>query len=145
MSAPNLSRSPCAPKAPKATPTPQSTEPAVNHPTTIASYNTAIVSDKPPKSAVELAMERLRQQDEESGIKITPLTESQTAAIADARRTYEGHLAECRILHESAMRTALDPEARAQLEANHRRDLSRFATDRDRKIERIRKGQDITD
>ena len=103
------------------------------------------MSDKPPKSTVELVMERLRQQDAASGIEITPLTESQTAAIADARRTYEAQVAECRILHESAMRAAVEPDTRAEFEANYRRDLSRFTTDRDRKIERIRKESDGTD
>ena len=85
-------------------------------------------------------MERLKEQDAEAGIKATSLTDAQTKATAEARRTYEAHVAECRILHDSAMLTTLEPNARAELEAHYRRDLARFASDRDRKIEKIRKG-----
>ena len=111
----------------------------------MASYNTTIVSDAPPKSAIELAMERLRQQDAESGVETTSLTAAQTSAIADARRAYEAQVAECRILHEAALQTAFEPDAHVQLEANYRRDLSRFVSDRDRKIKRIRNSPDVTD
>jgi hypothetical protein len=83
-------------------------------------------------------MEKLRQQDAASGAETTALSKAQTDAIAEARRAYEAQVAECRILHESALATAVDPDARAQLEANYRRDLSRFASDRDRRIKKIR-------
>ena len=96
--------------------------------------------DAPPKSAIELAMAKLARQDAESGVEAQTLTAEQKAALAEARRDYEAKAAECRILHSSHMATALDPEARAELEANVRRDLARFATDRDRKIQRILKG-----
>jgi len=36
------------------------------------------------------------------------------------------------------MATTFDPAAREELEANYRRDLAHFTTDRDKKIERIR-------
>ena len=39
------------------------------------------------------------------------------------------------------MAVAFEPEARAQLEANHRRDLSQFASSRDKKVAAIRGGQ----
>ena len=98
------------------------------------------MSNTPPKSAVELVMERLKQQDAESGVDAAPLTEAQTSALAEARRAYDAGVAECGILHESALRTAHDPEVRRELDANYRRDLARFATDRDRKIDKIRSG-----
>ena len=41
-----------------------------------------------PKSAYELAMERLRQKDREAGVEERPLTDQQKAAIAQARRVY---------------------------------------------------------
>jgi len=100
------------------------------------------VSNEAPKSAVELVMERLRQKDAESGIEATSLTDVQTEAIAEARRTCEARVAECRILHDSAALTTLEPEARLELEANYRRDLARFSSDRDRKIDTIRKGSE---
>ena len=96
------------------------------------------MADGAPRSAFELAMEKLRRQDEASGVEAVALTDAQREAIAEVRRAYEAQLAECRILHQSALATTLEPVARQQLEANHRRDLGRFATDRDRKIARIR-------
>ena len=100
------------------------------------------MSDRPPKSAVELVMERLRQKDAESGIKTTPVTAAQKEAIAEARRTCDAQLAECRILHDSALLTTVDPETRRELDARYRRDLGRFATDRDRKIAAARKSDE---
>ena len=49
------------------------------------------MSDTGPKSAVELAMERLRRQDAEAGDEAAsrPLTDDEKAAIAAARRDYE--------------------------------------------------------
>ena len=87
-------------------------------------------------------MEKLKQQDADAGLEANPLTPAQAAAIADARRTYDAHVAEARILHESATQTTIDPDARAELDANYRRDLSRFAGDRDKKIDKIRKGDE---
>ncbi len=98
------------------------------------------MSGAPPKSAVELVMERLRQKDAESGVKATPLTNTQIETIAEARRICEARIAECRILHDAALLTILEPEALQELEANYRRDLARFASDRDRKIDTTRKG-----
>ena len=96
--------------------------------------------DTPPKSAIELAMAKLAKQDAESGVEAQSLTAEQKASLAEARRDYEAKAAECRILHSSQMAKVPDPEARAELEANLRRDLARFETDRDRKIQRILKG-----
>ena len=98
------------------------------------------MSDAPPRSAVELAMERLRQQDAESGVKAVSLTDAQKQAIAEARQACEAKTAECRILHESALVTVLEPDARRELEENYRRDIARFISARDRKIEEIQKG-----
>jgi hypothetical protein len=93
-----------------------------------------------PKSAVELVMERLRQQDATESVESAPLTEEQKLAIAAARQSYVAKVAEAEILHNSALASTLDPEARQQLAANHRRDLAQFASARDRKIAAVRKG-----
>ena len=98
------------------------------------------MSDGAPKSAIELALAKLDQQDAEDGVEATPLTDAQAEAIAEVRRNYEAQTAESRILHESALATMVDPGAREELEANQRRDMARFASDRDKKIERIRQG-----
>ena len=44
------------------------------------------MSDDGPKSAFELAMERLRQKDTEARIDDRPLTDEQKAAIAEGRQ-----------------------------------------------------------
>ena len=96
--------------------------------------------DDAPKSAYELAMERLRKKDAESGAESTPLTDAQRAAIAEVRNFYEAKAAEVEVLHHSALRRAADPDARALLEENYRRDRERLNSERDAKIERIRRG-----
>jgi hypothetical protein len=91
-----------------------------------------------PKSAVELAMERLRRKDAEAGVQETPLTDAQREKITEARRVYEARVAERQIMHQSALAGLFDPAERAQREEEFRRDLDRFASDRDAKIRRIR-------
>jgi hypothetical protein len=99
------------------------------------------MSDQAPKSALELAMERLRKKDAEAGIVDRPLTDEQKAAIADARNFCEAKLAELRILHQSKLARTIEPEARALLEEEYRRDAQRLADERDRRIARIREGR----
>jgi len=94
-----------------------------------------------PKSAYELAMERLRKKDAEAGVTETPVTEEQKAAIAEIRRVYEARLAEREILFQSALRKTPDPEAAQALDDEYRRDRDRLNGERERKIEEIRRGQ----
>jgi hypothetical protein len=91
-----------------------------------------------PKSALELVMERLRKKDAEAGVEEHKLTDEQKAAIAEARSVYEARVAERQILHRSAVLTTVDPQQRETLEEHYRRDVDRFASDRDAKIRRIR-------
>lgn len=96
--------------------------------------------DDAPKSAYELAMERLRKQDAESGAEIRPLTDEQRTAIAEVRNFYEAKAAEVEVLHQSEIRRVAEPDARALLEEQYRRDRERLNSERDSKIERIRRG-----
>ena len=98
------------------------------------------MADDTLKSAYELAMERLRKQDADAGIESRPVTDEQKAAIAEIRNFYEAKMAEREVLHQSAVLTTLDPEARAALDAQYRRDRERYVSERDAKIEKIRKG-----
>lgn len=91
-----------------------------------------------PKSALELVMERLRKKDAEAGIEERPLTDEQKAQIAEARSMYEAQVAQRRIMHQSQLLTTIDPGERELLEEEFRRDLERFASDRDARIRRIR-------
>lgn len=98
------------------------------------------MSDDAPKSALELAMERLKKKDRDAGIEERPLTDEQRAAIGEARKVCEAKLAEREILYQAALRKAADPETAAALEEEYRRDRERITYDRDKKIEDIRKG-----
>jgi hypothetical protein len=93
-----------------------------------------------PKSALELVMERLRKKDADAGVEEQKLTDAQKAAIAEARSIYEARVAERKIHHQSKIIATFDPQERDTLEEQYRRDLDRFASDRDAKIRRIREG-----
>ena len=94
-----------------------------------------------PKSALELALEKLKKKDAEAGVEETPLSDEQRAAIAEARSLYQARVAERRIMHQSAVRSTVDPAEYAEREAELRRDLERFESGRDAKIRRIRENK----
>jgi hypothetical protein len=96
------------------------------------------MSDDAPKSAFELAMQRLRQKDKEADVDARPLTGAQKAAIAEARQVCKAKTAEREILHQAARRKAGTREEVELLDENLRRDLDRLASERDRKIAEIR-------
>jgi hypothetical protein len=99
-----------------------------------------MTDEKPLKSAVELAMERLAKKDADAGVESRPLTDAQKAAIAEARNFYDAKIAEQEVLHQSKMRAAFDPAVRETLETEYRRDRERLVSERDHKIEKIRRG-----
>jgi hypothetical protein len=96
------------------------------------------MSDTGPKSAYELAMERLRRKDEQEGTVRQPMSENARQAIAELRAQYEGRLAELEVMHKSAMAGPIDPGARYEMEMNYRRERQRLAEERDGKIDKIR-------
>jgi hypothetical protein len=98
------------------------------------------MSDEAPKTAFELAMERLRRKDQETGVEERPLTDQEKAAIAEARNVYEARLAEREILHQHALRQARSHEEVAKLGEELARDRERLTGERDRKIAAIRQG-----
>jgi len=98
------------------------------------------MADNVPKSAYELAMERLKKKDEEAGVAWAPLTDEQKAQIAEVRSFYEAKIAEQKVWHEAAMRKTFDPAERDTLIEQHRREIEHLALARDAKIERIRRG-----
>jgi len=91
-----------------------------------------------PKSAYELAMERLRKKDAEDGVIEQKLTDAQKAAIAEARSVYEARVAERQILHREKQLALADPAALDVANEEYRRDLERLAYDRDARIKKIR-------
>jgi hypothetical protein len=93
-----------------------------------------------PKSAYELAMERLRKKDEAEGLEHRPLTDAQKGAIAEIRNFYDSKLAELEILHHGKLRKLRDPGERGAAEQEYRHDRERLTSDRDAKIEKARRG-----
>ena len=73
-----------------------------------------VMTENGPKSAYELAMERLRKKDAESGVVAGPVSHAQKSEIAEVRQIAEA------------------------LEAEYRRDVQRVTDDRERKIAKIR-------
>ena len=98
------------------------------------------MSNDAPKTAYELAMERLRRKDREEGVVEHPLTDEQKAAITEARKVYESKVAEREILHRDALRKARSQEEVAKLNNELAQDCERFARDRDRRVAAIRDG-----
>lgn len=101
-------------------------------------YTDMMTIDDTPKSAVELAMERLRKKDADSGVTERPTTDAQKAEIAEARSLHASKVAELEILHRSKVAGLFDPTERGQAEDAYRRDLTRLHDDLERKIARIR-------
>jgi hypothetical protein len=95
-----------------------------------------------PKSAFELAMERLRKKDVAEGVTTTPLTDQQKATIAEVRSLYDAKIAEQDILQQSAIKNmaGADPAEVEEISRRFRRERERLASERDSKVEAIRRG-----
>jgi hypothetical protein len=101
-----------------------------------------VADDGAPKSSFELAMERLRKKDAEEGVTTRPMTDQQKGAIAEVRSLYDSKIAEQDILQQSAMKHLLgaDPAEREEVGRRFRRERERLASERDVKVEGIRRG-----
>jgi hypothetical protein len=97
-----------------------------------------MTDEKPLKSSIELAMERLAKKDADAGIETKPLTDAQKAAIGEARNFYEAKLAELEVLHQSNINSTFDPTERETLDQQYRREREHLTTERDNKIARLR-------
>jgi hypothetical protein len=95
--------------------------------------------DKPLKSSLELAMERLAKKDADAGIEARPVTDAQKAAIAEARNFYEAKIAELEVLHQSKVNATFDPAERDTLDQQYRREREHLTTERDNKIDKLRR------
>ena len=95
-----------------------------------------------PKSAFELAMERLRKKDAEEGVTAKPLTDEQKAAIAEVKNVYDAKLAEQDVLQQSAMKnlTGADPAEVEEINRRFRRERERLTSERDNKVAALRNG-----
>ena len=102
-----------------------------------------MTDDSAPKSAFELAMERLRKQDADEGVTTRALTAEEKTAIAEVKSLYDSKIAEQEILQASAMKhlQAVDPAEREEVERRFRRERERLASERDAKVDKIRRGE----
>ena len=93
-----------------------------------------------PKSAWELALEKLKQQDRERGESgPATLSAEQKKAIADIRTRFQAKLAELEILHRSnKAKAAGDAEALAKVEEEYQHDRRRLEEQRETAIEKSR-------
>jgi hypothetical protein len=97
-----------------------------------------MTDEKPLKSSIELAMERMARKDADAGITSKPLTDAQKAAIAETRNFYEAKLAELEVLHQSKVNSTFDPAERETLDQQYRREREHLTTERDNKIAKQR-------
>jgi hypothetical protein len=91
-----------------------------------------------PKTAYELAMERLRALDQESGVAKAKLSEEQKREIAEARRVATARLAEREILFKDVAGKTQDPGEREKAEREYQIDRQRIKDDCERAMESIR-------
>jgi len=93
-----------------------------------------------PKSAFEIAMEKLRIQDKERGeAGPTAMTDDQRQAIAEVRTRFQAKMAEAEILHRANRRKAVeDPDALAKLEEEYQIERRRIEEQREREIAKVR-------
>jgi hypothetical protein len=104
----------------------------------VARYTNGMTDDTGPKTAYEVAMERLRKKDADAGLERQVVTAEQKAAIAEIRSLYEGKLAQLEVLHEGQMRSLFDPAEREAVERQYRRDRDRLNSERDAKVTKAR-------
>lgn len=95
--------------------------------------------DDAPKSAIELAMARLRQKDVDAGTAEAPLSDAQKAAIAEARQIFAARRAQAEIMHKTSLEGAFDVETLTRLNEEFRRDTDRLTRELDEKITGIRR------
>ena len=96
--------------------------------------------EEEPKSALEVAMEKLRVQDQERG-EAPPkkLTDEQKNQIAEVRSFYGSKLAEREILYADELKKAgLEEEKLREVEEAYQEDRRRMEVERDSKIVQIK-------
>jgi len=100
------------------------------------------MTDKPLKSAFDLAMDRLKARDLAEGVEeAKPLTKAQKERIAQLRTEAQAKLAELEILHRKNVASTSDPVVLAKIEENYAIDRGRAEARRDSEIAKIHEGK----
>ena len=97
------------------------------------------MNDDAPKSAIELAMARLRQKDTDAGTADVPLSGAQKAAIAEIRQVYAARRAQAEIMHKTSLASVGDVETLGRVNEEFRRDTDRMARELEEKVAAIRR------
>lgn len=98
-----------------------------------------MTDDDAPKTAIELAMARLKKQDADAGSVEIPLNDAQKAAITEVRQMYAARRAQAEIMHKASLASAVDVEGLARLHDEFRRDTDRMQRELDEKVAAIRR------
>ena len=97
--------------------------------------------DNQLKSAYELAMERLRAEEDEHGVQpVQPLSSEEKEEIKRFREEAKAKLAELEILHHDKLAGAQgDPEKLAKVEEQYRIDRQRVQSSLESAVNRVKK------
>ena len=100
------------------------------------------MTDKPLKSAFDLAMDRLKARDLAEGVEeAKPLTKAQKTRIAELRTEAQAKLAELEILHRKNVAGTSDPAVLAKIEENYAIDRGRAESRREAEIAKVHNGK----
>lgn len=99
-----------------------------------------MTADKEPKSAYEIAMERLRAKDRAAGIEEPKsLTDEEKQRIAELRAEARAKIAELEIFRGTRIEEAAgDPEKLAEIEKHYRIDRERIGSRLESEIRKVR-------
>jgi hypothetical protein len=96
------------------------------------------MSEDEPKSAIEIAMEKLRARGDFSE---TPLSDAQKAEIAEIRSLYKAKIAELEIHEESKMKQAASLEELEALKEALGKEKERLNREMEDKVQKVRQGK----
>jgi hypothetical protein len=91
--------------------------------------------EEAPKSAFELAMEKLKAQ---GGYEEKKLTDGQKAEIADIRSRYRARVAQAEIEHQSKLATVASYEELEKLKSDLSREKERLNSEMEEKVQEVR-------
>lgn len=91
--------------------------------------------DDAPKSAIEIAMEKLRARE---GFEEKTLTDDQKAEIADIRSRYRAKIAEAEIHQQSKLGAVTTLEELEALRGELAREKNRLTSEMERKVAEVR-------
>ena len=96
-----------------------------------------MADDDAPKSAVEIAMEKLRARE---GFEEKKLSDDQKAEIAEIRSRYRARIAETEIHHQSKLAAVTSRDELESLEGELAREKERLTREMEKKVAEVRSG-----